>query len=89
MKAQLQNAGRIFDFDVALASINLLERDRMRTRADLARAEFVVDLLAKATNTLRKCADTIRNGVVSTFSSRFGRYHGRAAEVARQEATGR
>lgn len=89
MKAQLQNAGRVIDFDVALASINLLERDRVRTRADLVRAEFVVDLLAKATNTLGKCADTIRNGVVSTLASRFGRCQDRVAEVARQEATGR
>jgi len=89
MKAQLQNAGRVFDFDVALASISLLERDRIRTRADLVRAEFVVDLLAKATNTLGKCANTLRNGVVNTLASRFGRCQDRTAEVARHEAAGR
>lgn len=72
MKANMLKSSHIFDFDAAMTSISLLERDRMRTKVDLIRAEFFVEVLAKATNFLGKCAGTIKHGVAHTLSSRFG-----------------
>lgn len=64
MNTHVQNASRDLDFNEAWAYISLRERDRIRTAAGLARAEFFVDQLARAQVALKE-------GVIDAVSSWF------------------
>lgn len=72
MNTHVQKASRDLDFNDAWAYIGLRERDRIRARADLARADFLVDLLARAANTLAKRAAALKEGVLDALVSWFG-----------------
>jgi hypothetical protein len=71
MNATVQNANLDLDFNEAWAYIGLRERDRIRAKAELARADFLVDLLAGAANTLAKQAGALKDGVVNSLVSWF------------------
>jgi len=71
MNTHVQQAGRDLDFNEAWAYISLRERDRIRTKADLARAEFLIDLFARAGNALTEQVAETKERVVAALAAWF------------------
>ncbi len=71
MNTHVQNASRDLDFNEAWAYISLRERDRIRATADLARAEYFVDLLARTQVAMAAQTVAVKAGAIEAISSWF------------------